>query len=29
MTAVEEIGRFLMGEPLRHEVTKAMLTNMA
>jgi phosphoglycerate dehydrogenase-like enzyme len=28
-TAVEEIGRFLRGEPLRHEVTKAMLLTMA
>jgi phosphoglycerate dehydrogenase-like enzyme len=28
-TVVEEIGRFLRGEPLRHEVTKAMLLTMA
>jgi len=28
-TAVEEIGRFLRGEPLRHEVTKFMLATMA
>jgi phosphoglycerate dehydrogenase-like enzyme len=28
-TAVEEIGRFLRGEPLRHPVTPAMLATMA